>query len=193
MHNANTKKGVTIMNVTERISMYKYYNSIALRGEIVVYGSTYMANFPFYELSQKYLLSNAIYNRSVEGLDLKTAEEGLQTCVIDAAPDKVFLALGEQDIENPCAIEIYERILTKIQDKCPHCKIYVFSIPGETKNIELFNKNLKQLATQKKVNYVEIQYRWADKTNPLAAVFKQMLPFFRNRKITMMEAFAVEG
>ena len=72
--------------VREKINMFRIYNDIALKNEIVVYGSTYAAEFPFYELSQKYIMSHAIYNRSIEGLTLEEAEEGLTACVLEIKP-----------------------------------------------------------------------------------------------------------
>ena len=40
-------------------------NDLILKGEIVIFGSTYMANFPLYEFVNKYHFENAIYNRSI--------------------------------------------------------------------------------------------------------------------------------
>ena len=80
--------------IQEKTAMFHAVNDITLRGEIVVFGSTFMANFPFYELSQKYMMTNAVYNRSIEGLTLAEAEEILQECVLEIKPGKVFLALG---------------------------------------------------------------------------------------------------
>ena len=54
-------------------------NDLTLKGEIVVFGSTYMANFPLYELINKYHFENAIYNRSIIGL---TTSEGLKFSMI---------------------------------------------------------------------------------------------------------------
>lgn len=89
------------------------------KNEIVIFGSTYTKEFPFYELSQKYLFSNAIYNRSIKGLTLADAEEGIGSCVFEIKPSKLFLSLGEEDIYNQCAIEIYERIIKKNKTSFP--------------------------------------------------------------------------
>ena len=53
-----------------KANAFKNVNELALKNEIVIYGSTYMANFPFYELSKKIKLENAIYNRSIEDLTI---------------------------------------------------------------------------------------------------------------------------
>lgn len=46
--------------VLEKNDIYKVFNDITLKNEIVIFGATYTAKFPFYELSQKYYFNNAI-------------------------------------------------------------------------------------------------------------------------------------
>ena len=48
----------------------KETNDLMMKGEIVIFGSTYMAGFPFYDLINKCNLENAIYNRSIEGINI---------------------------------------------------------------------------------------------------------------------------
>jgi len=40
-------------------------NDLILKGEIVIFGSTYITYFPLYEFVNKYHFDNAIYNRSI--------------------------------------------------------------------------------------------------------------------------------
>ena len=68
-------------------------NDLMLKGEIVVFGSTYMANFPLYEFINKYHFENAIYNRSIAGLTTSEALEIVQDCIISINPAKIFIAL----------------------------------------------------------------------------------------------------
>ena len=69
-------------------------NDITLKGEIAVFGSTYMANFPLYEFINKYHFENAIYNRSIAGLTTSEALEIVQDCIISISPATIFIALG---------------------------------------------------------------------------------------------------
>ena len=66
-------------------------NDLILKGEIVVFGSTYMANFPLYEFINKYHFENAIYNRSIAGLTTSEALEIVQDCIISINPAKIFM------------------------------------------------------------------------------------------------------
>ena len=84
-------------SVQEKANAYKGINEIALKGEIVIFGSSYMANFPFYELINKFHLDSAVYNRSIDGMTAAEAEELLRSCVLEIAPRKIFLQLGEAD------------------------------------------------------------------------------------------------
>ena len=56
-------------------------NDITLKGEIVVFGSTYMSKFPLYELINKSRLEYAVYNRSIAGLTVKEALEIVRDCI----------------------------------------------------------------------------------------------------------------
>ncbi len=78
--------------IVEKSKAYKVFNDITLKNEIVIFGSSFAAKFPFYELSQKYYLSNAIYNRSIKDLTLPDAEKILSDCVLAVKPSKIFLA-----------------------------------------------------------------------------------------------------
>ena len=89
--------------VLKKSEAHKVFNDIVLKNEIVIFGSTYMAEFPFYELEHKYLLSNAIstflrtiiYKNNIENLFDKiyiSSEMKL------AKPDKKFFLHVLDDI-----------------------------------------------------------------------------------------------
>ena len=50
-------------NIRVKANAMKEINDISMRGEIVVFGSTYMAHFPLYELINRCTFENAVYNR----------------------------------------------------------------------------------------------------------------------------------
>lgn len=177
--------------VLEKISQFQGYNDIALKNEIVIYGSTYTAEFPFYELAQKYVLSNAIYNRSIEELSLAEAEECLSDCVLDIKPKKVFLALGERDMNNPDAMETYKRILNKIKEKLPSVTIYILPVPVYQKDPTAvrFNEALEKLCQTSNVHFLNIHFYREKNKSSYGKVFKQLTCFFRNGNVTFSEAF----
>ena len=173
------------MSVVDKIHMFQHYNLIALKGEIVIYGSTFMANFPFYELIQNQLFSNAIYNRSIEGLTLTDAELGLQPCVIEIRPKKLFLSLGEHDLNNPDAMEIYERILQRIRERCPGCQVFLLPVADNTPPAQTFNKSLRKLANAYAARYLDIHYN--NKIDDPRRIFRQMTPFLRTGEISITD------
>lgn len=178
----------------EKVTMFQTMNDVVLRGEIVVFGSSFMANFPFYELSQKYVMSNAVYNRSVEDLTLAEAEEYLGVCVLDIKPTKIFLALGEKDLRNPAALTIYNRILGKIKNKLPRSKIFLLPVQADEftqdENVRgAFNQSLRALAERTETVFLDATPKATDK-NPYEKMFKRLHCFFRNNRLNFADAFA---
>jgi len=169
--------------IQEKLRIFRIYNDIALKNEIVIYGSTYTANFPFYEMAQQYRFSNAVYNRSIPGLTLAEAEESLDDCILPLHPSKVFLALGEQDLQTPDALQVYERILCRLCQKLPNTVIYVLSVPDS--RADKFNKALAELCAGR-VIFLSIGQETAQSCG---SVFRRLVPFFRKHRISFAEAF----
>lgn len=174
--------------IREKVTMYRAVNELALRGEIAVFGSSFMANFPFYELSQKYVLSSAVYNRSIENLTLPEAEEALADCVLSIKPSKIFLSLGEKDEYTGEAIETYHRIIRKIQNKLPEAKIFILPLQeGETE--QAFNEALRKLAEHTGATFLSIPSTPLKKSL-YERIFKTLHRFFRNKALSLTEAFS---
>ena len=164
--------------VMSRSKIYKIYNDIALKNEIIIFGSSYTAKFPFYELSKKYLLSNAIYNRSIEGITLYEASKILNDCVLDAKPAKIFYAFEYDPQSDITALESYKEILHKTKETLPFAKIFVLSAPNTGNEINKFNVSLSELCFENNIQFININY-----SNSYESIFKQLSPFLRNGKI----------
>lgn len=165
-------------------------NDLTLKGEIVVFGSTYMANFPLYEMINKYHFENAIYNRSIAKLTTSEALKIVQECVISIAPAKVFIALGEEDENNANAINEYNQIVQIIKSALPKCKICLICLQGNSSYVERFNKNILSLCDNKRVWNIRFVSS-STKENSYKAQFKQLSCFFRYKSLSMVEAFAM--
>lgn len=170
-------------SIQEKANAYKGINEIALKGEIVIFGSTYMANFPFYELTNKCHLEHAIYNRSIEGLTTKEAEVLLQPCVLDIAPRKIFLQLGEADMDTESAFQHYRSILQTIRKTLKDTKVYLIGVP----ELETLNQKLLSLCDNKHLFFIS----FAAQLPGYTAQFKQLARFFRDNPINLTEAFAM--
>ena len=171
-----------------KLDAFKVFNELSLKGEIVIFGSDYMSNFPFYDLINRISLESAVYNRSIENMTLKDAEEALKTCVLDLCPDKIFLQLGEHEYTQEGAEEAYAAIVETIKLRLPKSKIYIISLP--LKGAEKFNRRLAKLADRKHVHYIAL-------TNTNEGSYKnqfnQLNCFFRRNRIDMAEAFAISS
>ncbi|MDD6762863.1 MAG: hypothetical protein PUD92_04400 [Clostridiales bacterium] len=163
--------------VLEKSRMYKIFNEITLKHEIIIFGSTFTANFPFYELTKKYLLSNAIYNRSIDGLTISEADKILNDCVFDAKPDKIFYSFEADSMD----MDLYKDILHKTQAALPSAKIYVLSVQASAS--DSLNTMLKLMCADYNAEFIDIDY-----TKSYEAIYRQLTPFFRSKKITFSEA-----
>ena len=166
-------------------------NDLILKGEIVVFGSTYMANFPLYEFINKYHFENAIYNRSIAGLTTSEALEIVQDCIIAISPATIFIALGEEDENNIDAIKQYNQIIKLIQSALPKSKIYLICLQGNTPYVKRFNANILSLCDNKRIWNIRFISSSSTETNVYKVQFKQLSCFFRDKPLTMVEAFAM--
>ena len=177
--------------VRAKANAMKKTNDLVLPGEIVIFGSTYMSEFPIYELTNKCMLENAVYNRSVRGLTVKEAIEILDDCVVEIHPNKVFIALGEEDESNPNAVNEYAELVATIRQKLPMTMIYLIGLTSTDPFAESFNKSILSLCDNKNVRYIDLVKKGASGNALFKAQFKQMSCFFRSKHITMNEAFGL--
>ncbi len=178
-------------NVRVKADAIKIINDISMKGEIVVFGSTYMANFPLYELVNRCMFENAVYNRSIEGLTVSEALEIVEDCVISINPCKIFLALGEEDENDSEAIIRYTTLVTKIRSHLPECSLYLIGLTDTGKFAEKFNQNIKSLCDNKKTKYIDFISKPISETALYRARFKQLSCFFRNKPLISSNAFTI--
>ena len=176
-------------NVLAKANAFKGMNEIALRGEIVIYGSTYLSNFPFYELANRCHLEHAIYNRSIETLTAEEAEELLNLCVLDIAPRKIFLQLGEEDAEKETVIQYYQTILQRIRTGLPCAKIYLLGLSQDTPDGVPFNRKLQSFTDGKHIFYIPFSENCANRKHLYTDQFKQLSQYFRDGSINLLDAF----
>lgn len=178
-------------NVRVKADAMKMINDISMKGEIVVFGSTYMSGFPLYELVNKCTFEHAIYNRSIEGLTLRDALEIVKDCVISINPCKIFLSLGEEDEDDPDAINRYTHLVSYIHSQLPECNLYLIGLTGSGKFAQKFNENIRSLCDGKKIKYIDFVSKPTSEAALYRARFKQLSCFFRNKPLTSGEAFAM--
>ena len=175
-------------NEMERI---RQINEISLKGEIVIFGSDYMAEFPFYELINRYQLECAVYNRSVSGLTLAGAEELLREYVLNLRPRKVFLAFGKESSESGQTVGQYQKLIRRIRAELPTAELFVLGLPGEEN--EAFNRRMAEFCDKNGITYIALSSDRGSAEASYRAQFKQLSRFFRRKPLTMADAFAVAG
>lgn len=178
-------------NVRTQADMMKKINDLTLPGGIVVFGSTYMSSFPLYELVNKCIFENAVYNRSIQGLTVTEALEIVEDCVIDIHPSKVFISLGEEDEDDPDATEKYALLISKLRSCLPGTNLYLIGLTGKGAYVDTFNQSILGLCDGKTVKYIQFTVNHTSERNLYKARFKQLSCFFRNNRITMPEAFGI--
>lgn len=169
----------------------KETNDLMMKGEIVIFGSTYMAGFPFYELINRCNLENAVYNRSIEGLTIEEADDILEDCVIALKPEKVFISLGEEDEKAENAAKKYCDMIQRIRELLPESKIYVIGLVSESAYAKSFNKQISALDNGRNIVYIELASPNTSESKLYKHRFKILSRFFRSRPLTMTDAFAV--
>jgi hypothetical protein len=177
--------------VRAKADAMKKINDLTLPGEIVIFGSTYMSEFPIYELINKCKLENAVYNRSIKGLTVKEASEILDDCVVEIHPSKVFVALGEEEEADPNAILAYTQLISAMRQKLPKAMIYLIGITSGSSFAESFNQGIRSLCDNKTVRYIELIGKSPSGNALFKAQFKQLSCFFRTKPITMSDVFGL--
>ncbi|MBP2111643.1 GDSL-type esterase/lipase family protein [Paenibacillus silagei] len=118
----------------EKVKKYSILNTLALKGQTVLAGSSLMEFFPVNELQQTLEKQTVIYNRGIAGYVTRELLEVLEVCVLELAPSKLFINIGTNDISSADGeyelgklLANYNEILTRIRERLPECKVYVMA------------------------------------------------------------------
>ena len=168
----------------ESANRYKIINELALKGEIVILGSSYMAEFPFYELCNRNNFEHAVYNRSIQKLTIAEAQQYISEFVLELFPSKLFIQLGEDEFEDPNAIATYSKLIKTIKNTLPNTKIYLITLP--TERAQIFNQKLCKLALTESVGVIKL----SDPSESYTSVFNKLAPHFREFCIDFQSALS---
>lgn len=150
------------MNVSEQVAdKYMQLNKLALKGEVAILGSTFMAGFDFGELIQRFGSNRKVYNRSVAGLKISQAKEIYAENIMPTAPLDIFICIGEVDFKEEGFKETrfiaeYETLIEYIRQTNPRCKIHVTSVVELSDEAEKLNARLEDMANRFGISYVNI-------------------------------------
>lgn len=135
-------------------------NNVSPKGGVVFFGSNHFADLHVGELAQSFNIGEAVCNRSVADISIDTAASMLDVCVLDLKPRKVFVNLGDADLETAGLnidefIAKYEWMLYTIHTRTK-AEIYVVSLLSSTPEARKINARLKALASENGCDYIDI-------------------------------------
>lgn len=182
------------MNIYEReLDNFRKLNKIANKNGVVLFGSSFAKDIPVCELKQSFNMDCDIYNRSVTDLSVFDAEMLLDNCVIDLAPKKVLIQLGETDLERgyrtiPEIVKAYEKIITKLKSADKRCDIVIVSVCSSSAEIhpEELNKQLELVARKAKCKYADVSLAFSNASPSIKAF--SLLRFFMRDVISFSDA-----
>ncbi len=169
------------------IKTYRQLNQVAHTGGVVLFGSSFAKNIPVNELKQDFDLDCNLYNRSLADLSVFDAASVLSDCVINLAPSKVLIQLGETDLEHGFRsiseiVAQYELIINQIRTCLRGCSITLISVcdPDTRLYPEELNGQLKVLAEKTGCQYADLSPALSNEA-PAVKAFDLLKRFFRNR------------
>ena len=145
--------------ITKQEQIYKEMNPMQTSGSIVFFGSDLFAQLPARELTETFALHEQVVNRSIAHCSIDAMSEALPACVLELAPSKVFLNIGDYDLTLPDFdpdnfIAKYNWILYTIHAKT-NASLYLVSVMSPSAAAAELNRRLKALATEYGVEYID--------------------------------------
>lgn len=199
-------------NVQKKIQWYHNLNKIAEKGAIVFTGSSFIQDFPIEELERNFCVEQTVYNRGIAGLTISDFKESLASCIFELSPSKIFLSIGEEDINTKwfaleSFIDTYIEILGSIKKQLPLAKIYIIGILPTINSYKKINKVLQQTVCGCGCEFLDFENVLLDKNDNLrqeyisdytvvspsayVAILRDLKIFFRNRMMGFGEVWSM--
>ena len=145
---------------THTEKLFAEMNEVAPRNSVVFFGSNHFAELPVAELAKSFHLEENLCNRSVPDATIDDITPMLDVCVLNLNPGKVFVNLGDADIESPAFdiesfLSAYEWLLYTIHTKTK-ARIFVVSLASSTAIAKQINDRLRVLAENDGCDFVDI-------------------------------------
>ncbi len=176
----------------EQKQNYQSLNEISQNGGIVLFGSTFSSSIPLHELVEYFEVETPVYNRSIPGLSVFEAKDYLDTCILDLQPHKIFIQLGEEDLEADVSevIAQYEWLLYQIHAALRGSRIYLLSVYKKDADTNALNTALQALAKDSGCRFIDIS-EIGRHQKPAFKVFSLLQPFFREYPLRFGEALTL--
>lgn len=165
----------------DKVSQFKILNKELEKGQIVFLGDSITDRFRVNEFFPDY----NIVNRGIDADLTEGIIRRLDETVLNLRPAKVFIMIGTNDIYRGLSkeeiVDNYQIIIDRIKEKSPSTQIFIQSILStgkveqyrDNKLIEEINKELKTIANQENLKYIELSTLFTDEQGYLAAKYSE--------------------
>lgn len=176
-----------------KLERYKQLNLTAEKGCVLFAGSSLMEMFPVEKFAQEDKLPVTVYNRGVGGFITDELINSIDTCIIDLAPNKLFLNIGTNDLSNASRsidqiMSNYATILDTVKRSVPDVKIYLMAyypinynaaspemkpclLIRSNEKIARANQEVKKLAERFGASYIDVNAPLKDENGSLRAEY----------------------
>ena len=134
-----TNESIQLTNLDPRIiqfqnnirEKYSAANQTALKGQIVITGSSTVEIFPIEKLQTKLHLKHKIYNRGIRATTTADELNHMNTLIFDLQPSILFLQIGANDmgfnLSEKTMMQNYDQIMTQVASKLPDTQVYIMA------------------------------------------------------------------
>lgn len=176
-----------------KLERYKKMNETVKPGQVVCAGSSLMEMFPIEKFVEEDGNPIVVYNRGIGGFVSRELLENIDVCISDLKPSRLFLNIGTNDLSNAeitleQVMELYGRILDRVQEALPNVEIYLMAyypinydaaVPEmkeclkirTNEKINAANELVKRLAQEKGARYIDINAPLKDANGCLKAEY----------------------
>lgn len=170
-------------NIQEEDMNYQELNTVAKKNAVILFGGDLDKQIPVAELAQSFDFNFQIYNRSEEGISVKTAKDFFLENIASMEPEGVIVHLGDKDISmlksNGADFDkYYLDLISSIKEVNKKCRLAFVSVnnPNNDKTIAEMNRHIKALADSERAVFINLDN--AKLWNPKAA--KAAISFAHN-------------
>ena len=118
-----------------RVRNFRVLNRLAVKGAILMTGSSLMEHFQVTEMAVSAGISTPVYNRGIGGTTTDDFLREIDTVLFGTEPSKVFINIGTNDMTDRVYgdrwmdhLEAnYDEILRKTKERLPQTKVYVMA------------------------------------------------------------------
>jgi hypothetical protein len=170
-------------NIQEEDMNYQELNTVAKKNAVILFGGDLDKQIPVAELAQSFDFNFQIYNRSEEGISVKTAKDFFLENIASMEPEGVIVHLGDKDINmlkssSADFDKYYLDLISSIKEVNKKCRLAFVSVnnPNNDKTIAEMNRHIKALADSERAVFINLDN--AKLWNPKAA--KAAISFAHN-------------